>query len=62
MFYKYLMSQIEQWYIDFLDENRNTVAEEYITCTFPEAEEQAEYILSTLTDATAYSIRALRNI
>lgn len=62
MFQQYFDSQIEQWYIDFTNEHGDTVGEEYITCTYPEAQEQAEFILPTITDAITYSIRALRNI
>ena len=62
MFQSHFDEQIEQWYIDLMNANGDTIAEEYITCTYPEAKEQADIILSTLVDADHCAIRAASEI
>lgn len=50
-----------QWYINLVNENGDTIAEDYFTGTYEEAKEQAAW-LSIFYDAEDYSIRDTNEI
>lgn len=57
-----MLEPIKQWYIDIMDRNGDTIKEDYITCTYSEAVEQAKWLMITACNSDKYSIRAVDEI